>query len=80
MSYRGTIKNGAIVLDNSPALPEGAEVQVEVISDESASSVSSGTSPTLYERLRPFIGAFQALPADASVNHDHYLYGTPKKQ
>jgi hypothetical protein len=36
--------------------------------------------PTLYERLMPFIGIANGLPRDFSVNHDHYLYGTPKRK
>ena len=34
---------------------------------------------SLYERLKPVIGAAKGLPPDASVNVDHYLYGHPKK-
>jgi len=33
---------------------------------------------SLYERLRPVIGAAKCLPPDASVNVDHYLYGHPR--
>ena len=36
--------------------------------------------PTLYERLKPFIGKAKGLPPDASINHDHYLYGLPKRR
>ena len=35
--------------------------------------------PTLYERLKPFIGTVEGMPEDASQNIDHYLYGHPKK-
>ena len=31
MTYRGHIKSGQIVLDEPVALPEGAEVNVEVV-------------------------------------------------
>ncbi|MGO9115925.1 MAG: hypothetical protein ACLP9L_42505 [Thermoguttaceae bacterium] len=34
---------------------------------------------SLYEQLKPIIGAAKDLPPDASVNVDHYLYGHPKK-
>jgi hypothetical protein len=36
--------------------------------------------PTLYEGLKPFIGVAKGLPADASINVDHYLYGTRKRK
>jgi hypothetical protein len=35
--------------------------------------------PTLAERLKDFIGILEDLPGDSAENHDHYLYGTPKK-
>jgi hypothetical protein len=34
---------------------------------------------SLYDRLKPLIGAAKDLPPDASINVDHYLYGHPKK-
>lgn len=72
MSLRGRVKNGVIVIDSPTSLPEGAEVDVLVLS-------AGGDVPTLYERLKDVIGSIDDLPADASINHDHYLYGTPKK-
>ncbi len=30
--------------------------------------------------LREIAGMAEDLPADLSVNHDHYLYGAPKRQ
>jgi len=30
--------------------------------------------------LLEIAGTADDLPADLSVNHDHYLYGTPKRQ
>jgi antitoxin HicB len=34
---------------------------------------------SLYDRLKPVIGAAKDWPPDASINVDHYLYGHPKK-
>jgi hypothetical protein len=79
MVYRGHVKNGMVVLDEGADLPEGAEVQVALIAEASHES-SPGESLTLYERLAPFIGKAEGLPADFSINHDHYLYGAPKRQ
>jgi len=79
MTYRGHVKNGQIVLEGNPLLPEGAEVEVVVVGKQ-ASDGEQSTGRTLYERLKPFIGAVDGLPPDMSVNHDHYLYGTPKKE
>jgi hypothetical protein len=35
--------------------------------------------PTLYEWLKPPLGAVDGLPPAASQQKDHYLYGHPKK-
>jgi hypothetical protein len=71
MVYRGKIQKGVVVFDEAVALPEGAEVNVE--------SVEPQTSPTLADIFRDFIGCANDLPADMAKNHDHYLYGTPKR-
>src|SRR5687767_2479029 len=64
----GTVQNGVIVIDTGVALPEGARVKV---------LLDNGT--TLAQRLQKFKGCAQGLPDDLAQNHDHYLYGTPKK-
>lgn len=75
MSFEGHIENGRIVLDEPAQLPEGAKVRVEVLHDSAATTENR----TLYERLKPFVGILEGLPEDAALNHDHYLYGSPKK-
>jgi hypothetical protein len=35
--------------------------------------------PTLYELFKDFDGLALDLPADFAANHDHYLYGSPKR-
>jgi hypothetical protein len=69
MTYRGTFKNGVVVLDEPAPLADGTTVKVEVEPDE----------PTLYERLKEVIGTATGLPSDLAENHDHYLHGTPKR-
>lgn len=70
MAYRGHVKNGVIVLDEPADLAEGTVVIVRLVSNE---------SNTLGKRLLKHAGKAKDLPADASQNHDHYLYGTPKR-
>lgn len=72
MTYRGRVKNGVIVLDEPAGLPEGAEVEV--------SPVPADEGPTWAEVFKDVIGKAKGLPRDSSVNHDHYLYGTPKNE
>lgn len=80
MTLNAHILNGSIVLDEPQPLPEGAAVQVVLVVEGVAAATSDIVEPpTLYERLAPVIGAVTGLPSDLSINHDHYLYGVPKK-
>jgi hypothetical protein len=78
MVYRGHVENGLIQLEGSVTLPEGIEVRVEIV-PPAPGGESERRGLSLYERLKPVIGAAKGLPPDASVNVDHYLYGHPKK-
>lgn len=65
--------------------PEGARVQLRVeqqdaIEQQAPSEPTNGELPTLLDRLKDFVGTVDNLPADASINLDHYLYGSPKRQ
>ena len=73
MSFDGHVENGHIILDTPAELPNGAKVRVELVPTEA--ETEGEQSPTLYERYKHLIGKAQHLPPDASVNHDHYLYG-----
>jgi hypothetical protein len=77
MTYHGHIENGAIVLDEPTDLPDGAFVRIDVCAI--STQPESEEIPTLAESLAPFIGKAVGLPEDAAENHDHYLYGTPKR-
>lgn len=79
MTYRGHIRNGVIVIDEPVELPEGAEVRVDVVPDKGGTTAGAD-EPTQFDVLKPFIGIASDLPSDFSVNHDHYLYGTPKRE
>jgi len=86
MTVRGKIKNGKVLLDNPNALPEGTEVEVRRIKPRKGPvkkpkpGKRKARPRTLAERFADVIGKATGLPPDASINHDHYLYGTPKKQ
>lgn len=68
MVYKGHIKNGVAVLDDDVKLPEGTPVVIEP---------APAASPN--EALKSVIGKGQNLPDDGSTQHDHYVYGTPKR-
>ena len=75
MTFRGRVKNGQITLEEPVSLPEGSVVDVNV------SLVQGPAEPqtTVWDRLRAIAGTVEGLPPDMARNHDHYLYGTPKK-
>jgi hypothetical protein len=79
MVYRGHVKNGVVVLEPPIVLPEGAEVCVEIVPAEGETPLLDGQAQTLGQKLTKYAGRAVALPDDAALNHDHYLYGSPKR-
>jgi hypothetical protein len=81
MVYRGKVHNGVVLLDGSHELEEGQPVSVRPLRRRApAPSKEEEAIPSLYERLKPIIGIAKGLPPDLSSQHDHYLYGTPKRK
>jgi hypothetical protein len=74
MTLRGHIRNGTLVLDELPQLPDGTAVEVELRTVD-----VEDAPPTLYERYHQIVGIAPDLPSDFSINHDHYIHGTPKR-
>jgi hypothetical protein len=82
MTLHGHITSGQVVFDHPVSLPEGAAVQVEIVMPalpEQNAENGAASGQSLTERLQKFVGKFDGSPPDASVNLDHYLYGTPKR-
>ena len=72
MTFRGHIHKGAVIPDEEVNLPEGAPVNVETLDEEELLE-------SLREGLLKLAGIVDGLPSDMARNHDHYLYGVPKK-
>ena len=71
VSYRGTVKNGVVVLPPEAKLPDGTTVEV----------IAEGARP----EENPFVAAALRVkkprphwPKDYRSNLDHYLYGARK--
>ena len=71
MVLEGCVQNGVVIIEPAVTLPEGARLRIEVI--------PPGDAPTLFDRIGHLAGKAKNLPPDAAEQHDHYLYGTPKK-
>ncbi len=80
MVVNGHVENGKIVLDEETPLAEGLKVRIELLTTDSTEVAESSEIPTLYERMKGFIGSVEGLPTDLAINHDHYLHGQQKRQ
>jgi hypothetical protein len=85
VTVRGMVKNGKVLLENPEALAEGTEVEVRPVKKRKRSAnqrkqKAKSHHKSLAERLANIIGKAPGLPPDAAVNHDHYLYGLPKRE
>ena len=84
MTYRARMENGNVVFEGGIKPVEGAELRIEEVpaADPEATQPPPPTEPpkeTLGQRLMKLSGLVKGLPTDAAKNHDHYLYGTPKR-
>jgi hypothetical protein len=77
-SYTGHVQNGVIVLDEgTPFLPEGMRVRIL----PAASVDEPGEKSPLLELIDRLdaMPPDPSWPEDAAAQHDHYLYGQPKR-
>jgi hypothetical protein len=78
MSFQGHVENGAVVMDEPLSLPNGTVVEVNPV-PYSPENPPGEKPKTLNERLKKYIGCIKDGPEDGALQHDHYLYGTPKR-
>jgi hypothetical protein len=71
MSYKGKVQNGVVVLPPDARLPEGEDVEVTPLGKPTADDFTD----TLLRISKKVAG----LPRDLAEQHDHYLYGTPRR-
>lgn len=75
MTYQGTVQNGVVVFA-STAPPDGTHVRVEAVPD---AGPAPQTRTSVWQKMSGLVGRAPELPADAAINHDHYLYGRPRR-
>ena len=70
------------IFEKVKALPRNTQEEIlEFIEDRQAMRDSRPIWEVLVEMSREIPDEMWAeLPADGSINHDHYLYGAPKKK
>lgn len=79
MVYNGHVEKGVVVFDGPVSLPEGLKVQIEPAPAGQHEVAIDDNAETLGQKLLKHAGKAVGLPGDLAENHDHYLYGTPKK-
>jgi len=70
MTYRGTVRNGVVVLDGDAKMPEGTEVRVEPMEERPLMDLV---------HVAEGVPDDPEWPTDGAAEHDHYLYGTAKR-
>jgi hypothetical protein len=78
MSYKGTIKNGVVVLEPGANPPEGAPVRVELLAKPVGTLPELPVAPDEDPLFDMSNYAVDCGIPDLAVNLDHYLYGHPK--
>jgi hypothetical protein len=80
MTFRGTVQNGKVVLDEGAELPEGAKVDVRVVRGRRAKArpATRKGDPSSWLSLLEFSVSDKA-PKDFAHQVDHYVYGGPRK-
>ena len=76
MEVRGKVNGGVVVLDDPKALPDGAVVRIEPVAEQ---QTEEAEGRTVWGALLEWSGCVKGLPPDLAEQHDHYLYGTPKR-
>lgn len=80
MTFRGTVRQGVVVLEDGARLDEGTPVEVRPVAEVPADAPTSNGAPTtIWEKLAELSGTVEDLPPDAARNVDHYLYGAAKR-
>ena len=70
MTYRGRVKKGVVVLEGEAKMPEGTEVRVEPVEERPLMDLV---------RVTEGVPDDPEWPTDGAAEHDHYLYGTAKR-
>jgi hypothetical protein len=76
------------ILEKLQALPDNKQQEVLALVDEMLKETHEPSSPKNVRSIWEIIteianqappGTWDDVPTDGSVNHDHYLYGAPKR-
>ena len=75
MSITVTVENDTIKLPPDVHVPDGTRVEITLPEEKSAAAPKENALAWMLE----YAGIVDDMPADLAAEHDHYLYGTPKR-
>jgi len=81
MTAYGQIRDGKVELDSDSALPEGVRVRIVVLNAVPQREAPRRSIAAMFGDLTADVPSeeWDNFPSDGALNHDHYLYGTPKR-
>jgi predicted DNA-binding antitoxin AbrB/MazE fold protein len=80
-NLKAIYENGVLRLKEPLPLPEGAQVDITVTSQEDNSDRAQGMEDQSWDALTQLLAdcAIDTGVTDLAQQHDHYLYGIPKR-
>ena len=75
MSITAVVENDTIKLPEGVHVPDGTKVEINL--PEGAGNSPKPANP--FGWMLKYAGIVDDLPPDLGAEHDHYLYGTPKR-
>lgn len=80
-NLKAIYENGVLRLQEPLPLPEGAEVEVTVTASEDTGEHLQKTNGQAWDALTQLLAecSIDTGISDLAQQHDHYLYGVPKK-
>ena len=80
MTIHAIIKEGKAVPTEPMSFAEGTEVTITPRRSEVPEIPKDPNAPSLRDILLQCAGTIDDMPSDWSTNHDHYAWGTPKRE
>jgi hypothetical protein len=72
MTFTAQVHNHSIALPADVSLPDGTAVEIHTLQE-------APENPRVGAWMLKYAGVADDLPPDAAAQHDHYLYGSPKR-
>ena len=79
MVMRGHFDGRNVVIDGEVPKDLAVNARVTIVVEQDQPAAAAAEEPTVLQRIA-LLAVSANLPPDLSAQHDHYLYGTPKRK